>query len=380
MALEQSINKSVKEHLEFVLKEIGIQKHVDPNRFYKATIPIIIQAEIIPNGQLQITKLLFDFEEPFRYIKSEKALLLLERYSPKDLASRIGLAHEWSDPNSCFYSLDDWGKALEKFIKYQKQNIKSLLKTGYSKKSFKVSLWLDRHFGCAYPAKYRYGLKTGPWRTKKPFGQFGIVGSPTNYRSAAYFDFLEFKSATILDTLALRNDFLTFRERVFSRLLLYLQTTKEERLPVEEAIKMASDCLIQGNDILSREKIVFLLDQDMMFDANREQLPKIGGTQFPIQPGGFSDVALLVEQVTMEIALRHRSGIRARLCEYSSNSPVVGLNFDLRQFYQDYGIHNGQDFEPIYQIWNDSIDEQNNFSERFWQMAESISKSYLKKM
>jgi len=85
MALEQSFNKSVKEHLEFVLKEIGIQKHVDPNRFYNATWPIIIQAEIIPNGQLQITKSLFDFEEPFRYMKAEKALLLLERYSPKDL-------------------------------------------------------------------------------------------------------------------------------------------------------------------------------------------------------------------------------------------------------------------------------------------------------
>lgn len=376
MALKQPNIEPIEKRLEQMLKERAAQRDVDPIRFYSATRPIITRAWVDEYRQLRFDEL-FDFEEPFRFLSGEEALSLLERYKPKDLESRIRLAHEWSDAKSCFYGLDDWEAILESFLIHQRVNVDVLLETGYPISCYIKSRWIDRLLGCVYPVKYQYDFLESSWRTKKAFGQFGTIGDPTDYRNAAYFDFLDSKSATTFDEPDIRKDILAFREQVFSRLLFYLRKPKEEKLPVEEALKMASDCLIQGNDIMSREKIVFLLDQDLMFDAYRDRLPKVGGTQLPIQPGGFSDVARLVEQVTMEIALRHRSGIRARLYEYSANSPAVGLSFDLKEFYQDYGIHNGHDFEPLYQAWKESIGEQKNYSGQFWQMVESISKSYL---
>lgn len=375
MALKQPDIEPIEKRLEQMLKEIAAQWDVDPNRFYKATRPIIIHAEINPKKELQFRQL-FDFEEPFRYLRGEKALSLLEHYKPKELVARIGFAHELADQNSCFYGLDDWEKAIDKYIEHQSQNTKSLIETGYSKKPFKVSPWIDRHVGCTYPVKYQYDFPDSSWRTKKTFGQFGTIGDPTNYRDAPYLKFLDANAARQMDTPPIRNQVLTFRKLVLRKLLAYLTQREPEKIPVEQALKCAEDCLTQGRDFLCLETIELLNDQDILFDAFRHEMPTYGDSKAPVHAGGLLDIARVIEQLTMELALRHRSSIRARLFEFRADPPIVGLKLELKVFYQDYGSQNSRDFEPLYQNWKESIKDQKAYSEVFWANVEKIWSSY----
>lgn len=373
MAKRNSSKASVKAKVDQMLEVIAAKNRADSDRFVKAVKPFINNPDLDSKGQLQFT-LLFDFEEPFKNLSPDRAVSLLENYKPNELTGRIQLAHELSDPNSCFYGLDDWEKAIEGIIEYQKMNFDSLIETGYPDVPFAKSPWLGRCLGFVYPVKFKHDNTIGKWHSQK-VRRFG-TGDPVAYRDAAYLDFLEIQEAGRLNEPEFRTAILTFRERALTVLLDHMRKRSPVRISFDETIEIASHCLSQGNNIFTRNEISFLERLNKLYEDLQALLPKYNGTNLPIRAGGVIDLASIIQEVTMELALRHRTSIRASLYEHNAKPPQVGIRLDLRDFYESVSGHDYLGFESLYRQFVISLEAQKDFKVRYWDEVEKIFASF----
>jgi len=367
----------------------GADKYgVDRQRYFDAVRPLIRNHRLVDkrrvakvhgkhktSRELHMDPPQVPFEEIFSLLPGDQAIKLLEQRPPDELAKRIAFAHELADRHGCFYDLGDWQVALSGFKEHIAVLADPLLETGYPGRLFEISPWLDRVFGCLYPVKYRYDLAESPWRTKTGFSRFG-TGSACAYRDADYLEFLGAEDAALLDTTQIRNEILTFRGEALDQIVLHLRQRHSGKMPLERALEIATNCLDRGQNYISRETIEFLRRQDELFDYGSEMLPFYCDTKLHVRAGGLRDLARVIEQVTMELTIRPRSDIRARLSLFKAEAPRVGLAFDLRFFYQDYAQHKGHDLDRMYQAWEASKPEQEAYSKQFWQEVERVFDLY----
>ncbi len=319
-----------------------------------------------------ISKLL-NFEQPFSCLSNvhaDRVLDFFERYDLDGLTGRMAFGETLDSTHQCSYGLGDWEEGISGLLQHQRQNREWLLATGYAPVPFTLSPWLDRNLSCLYPVKFRYDFPGSEWRTQKNFGEFGTVGDPTTYVDAPYYSFVSLENARRLDSAELREVILSFKERLFRRLLHHLKERGSVGIPVIEALDIAVDCLSYGSKVLGGSiELSFFKPCDQIFEDHELLLPVFKGSSLFLKPGGMSEVVTLVQEVTMGLALRHWERIRPRLSSYPSESGL-GVRVPLRTFYEDYVIYGGRDFEPLYLEWRSYQAKIESYREEFrlhWQ-------------